>query len=136
VRHALQSAKGVKDVTHNLSAYLGEGGDDAARVREMGSALAADYRRISELWRNGGDSERFEKLAALIAGNRARYEDGLRTVHERLREDRMDPQEVSTALNVNREVYSSTKALLEAVGWHLLEPKSAEHLEALPAVPA
>jgi phosphate:Na+ symporter len=132
VRHALQSAKGIKDVRHNLAAYLRDGTEQAAKVNETGEALAATYQELSDLWRIDDDGLRFERLAALLAANRGRYEAGIESVHRQLAEHRLEPPDVSTALNLNREVFSSTKALIEAVGRHLLAPETAEHLDALP----
>jgi phosphate:Na+ symporter len=131
-RHALQSAKGMKDIRHDLTAYLRDGAEEAAKVHEIGVALADAYQQLSDLWRIDEDNVRFERLAALLTANRGRYQAGLESVHEQLAEHRLEPPDVSTALNLNREVYSSTKALIESAGRHLLAPATAEHLDALP----
>jgi phosphate:Na+ symporter len=132
-RHALQSAKNVKDVRHNLAPYARDEPERAERVRELAEKLSGWYGELAELWRIDEPSVRFEKLAALLAQNRSHYESGSRWAHQLLADGRLDPEDVSTELNINREVYSSTKALLAAIAWHLLDAKAAEHLDALPA---
>jgi phosphate:Na+ symporter len=134
VRHALRSAKNIKDIRHNVIAYRGDEPERAGTIRELGANLSARYQELAELWRVNEPSVRFEKLAGLLAENRSRYESGSRSTYQRLAEDRLEPEDVSTELNINREVYSSTKGLLEATAWHLLDAQAAEHLEALPAV--
>jgi phosphate:Na+ symporter len=132
-RYALQSAKGIKDIRHNLTAYLRGASDRVDGIHQLGAGLAAIYRELTDLWRIEDDGVRFERLAALTAKNHERYESGLQTVHRGLADETLEPRDVSTELNINREVYASTKALIEAVGRHLLAAQTAEHLDALPS---
>jgi hypothetical protein len=130
-RHALQSAKGIKDVRHNLAAYADDEPDRARMVRDLGETLLGWYRQLSDLWRIEEPNVRFETLAGLKAKNRARYVAGSRAVQQRLAERQVSPLEVSTELNINREIYASTKALLEAVAWQLLDAQAAARRDAL-----
>jgi phosphate:Na+ symporter len=132
IRHALQSAKAMKDVRHDLRAYR-EAGDHRERlVTGIGDTLVGVYAELSGQWRLDEASSVFSALAEHYAANRARYEDLTRAIYDDLTADRYSPEEVSGALNINREVYSSTKALIESVSHHLLSPGQVEDLEAVP----
>lgn len=132
-RHSVQSAKSIKDISHNLRAYADEGPEPAAlhytRLREEAASF---YRQLAEVWRNDRPAARFERLAAMIGENNDRYERGIQAVYARETRERLADAQVSTLLNVVRETYSSSKYLLTAFKDLLLDPSEAEDLAGLP----
>jgi len=132
IRHALQAAKAVKDVCHDLQSYRRAGGHRELLVDTLAHGSEADYAQMSRLWRASDPSTTFTTLAELDAANRASYEARTRAIYEDLTADRYAPEDVSSALNISREAYGSTKALIESVSHHLLAPAQVSDLEAVP----
>lgn len=135
VRHAVQSAKALKDVRHNLRDFAASVKDPLhSRYEGFRQHAAAFYARIEPLWRLERAEARFAELAALAEDNRRHYEEQARDIYRSARRERLEDVEVSTLLNVNRELYSSNKALLIALKNYLLPPQAAEELAALPGL--
>src|SRR5690606_9080633 len=90
------------------------------------------YARVDALQEPAPAATRFTALAALAASNRTMHEQRAQEVYRSARGDALDDLEISTLLNVNRELYASNKALLSALKDFLLPAQAAEELSALP----
>lgn len=135
VRHGVQSAKALKDVRHNLQDFAASV-DDAlhARYESLREQAGGFYARLESLWQLESAQARFAELAALADENHQDYEKRMRDIYRNARRERLEESEISTLLNVNREFYSSNKALLIALKDLLLPPEAAEELSALPGL--
>lgn len=135
VRHAVQSAKALKDVRHNLLEFSTSVKDALhARYESFRGQAATFYARVEPLRQLERAETRFAELAALGEENRRHYEEQMHDIYRNARRERLEDVEVSTLLNVNRELYSSNKALLIALKDFLLPPRAAEELAALPGL--
>lgn len=134
-RHSVHAAKNLKDVTHNLHAYRRAGNEHLEkhyqRFREEEEKL---YRRAAEVWRMERPAARFEALAAMAAENTESHDHGMRAIYSRGSRATLSDVDTSTLLNVNRELYSSNKALLLALKEFLLDRREAEDLGGLPGM--
>lgn len=134
VRHAMQAAKAVKDVRHNLAELRNAGMTRGSNHHAMFREKLRRY--IEQLFQLRPDSEnrpQFEDLAALLQLAYCEHE----SVHEALyadaRNHRSSALQVSSLLNVNRELLNACLSLSYALGEYYLEPDHAAALERMPA---
>ena len=132
-REAMHSAKAIKNIRHNL-VDLGRPGSSlpteyAGRFRDTGTAF------IGALYGLRGEHENdveFEELAELLRKAQERH-DGLHNdIYAGVRDDRISETQVSSLLNINRELLTSYRALIFALGDYFLDETRADALERLP----
>ena len=134
IRHFLHATKGAKDVHEDLM----EMSAAADRVihelyhdfRESGWSF---FETLKNIMREPQSPTCFEDLAELLQVNQKIYQDLLRKIYQELSKKQLSQVEISTILNVNRELYSSRNALVMAVKDFLLEAKEAMDFQNLPA---
>lgn len=135
VRHAVQAAKSVKDVRHNLDDFAGSVKDALhARFERMREESLDFHARVDALWKLDRPDSRFAELAAMADQNRLAHERRSHEIYRDARKDGLEDVEVSTLLNVNRELFSSNKSLVVALKDLLLPAAAAEELAALPGM--
>ncbi len=133
LRNAVHSVKSMRDVQHDLdrfrdsvndrfNAYLGQFRESVRDFYEVASRV------------NAGDvaSVRFENLVKLKQVLRQTHERMHRRIYDEVGRGELDRGEISTLLNVNREVYASNQSLLAALADALLDEDSAEDFASLP----
>lgn len=129
-RSAVASAKAVKDVRQNLvdlRLALRPAVDAWLRRFEQAQRQLYDgIERIDPAW---PQARRVEALAALRASMRNFRDEIIAELYHGHR-PKLRELELSTLLNVNRELYASSKQLLRALNSHLLEPEAADLIEA------
>lgn len=122
-RHAVQSSKSLKDIHHDLREFEGSLSDDlVARHDALRERMIRVYENIQPLWSPERSGSRVSELEALAADNRKVYEEQIQDIYRNARSDRLDWVEVSTLLNVNRELYASNKSLVAALREFLVRP--------------
>lgn len=132
VRNAMYSAKSIKDIRHNLD-ELGAAADDSEyrfyTYFEKRQQTFWDFalRRLEE--GNAKDGEFVQNMQMLIA----QHDEFVRQIYDDS-SDGTDDIQLSTVLNVDRELYSSNKALLNALKDMLLSPAEAERMGDLATV--
>jgi len=131
-REAVQSAKAVKDIRHNLAdlTEAGAAGHSgfAHSVRERMQDFLQD---VYTLRQQGADSIRFEDLATTLKRVEKRHDSFHEQIYADVRADRIDESEVSSLLNVNRELLTANRALLMALGTYYLDPLQQDDLQHL-----
>lgn len=126
VRHAVQSAKSLKDIRHNLREFESSVSDSLIKRHDaLRQRMIHTYDSIQPLWSQARSASREAELEARAAENRKIYEDQVQDIYRATRGDRLDWVEISTLLNVNRELYASNKSLIAALREYLVTPASA-----------
>ena len=105
-----------------FNAYLGQFQEAVREFYETASELdAADNARV-----------RFEKLVMIKQTVRELHKRMHRRIFEEVERGELNRGEISTLLNVNREIYASNKSLVAALADALLDESSAEDFASLP----
>ncbi len=112
VRHAMHSAKAMKDVMHNRIEFH-ESADDV-KFRHY-----IDFRKQLEQYYRDIDTELKAKnpvqLHKLIERALAAYNERRDNIYEAASKVKLSPEDVSSLLNVNRELYTSCKTIVQAL---------------------
>ena len=132
-REALHSAKAVKDIRHNLVEL-------ADRERPGAGAYPDTFRRYMQEFIDtlfavrDGDAIRvtYEDLAGLLQQVNRRHDECHQNIYADVRNDSVAESEVSSLLNVNRELLTSARAMTIALGYYYLDATAAENLEHMP----
>lgn len=135
VRNALYSAKCIKDVQHNLEEFRHSDNDYIdVRYRHFQQTTLDFYRQLFELWSSERLASAFEDLLNMMQANRRDHEEFLKSLYSDAAEDRLTELELSTLLNVDREFYTSDKALIRAMKDYVLPGDQAEAFNNVPAL--
>jgi phosphate:Na+ symporter len=114
IQNISHSVKGLKDVEHNLR-------DFEIRTKKYYQHLLSRFRdstqqfyeALTELWLTEGGKS-FEELSSLTVMIQQNYEQLLSDIYQTTDKKSLDEISLSTLANVNRELYSSHKAILLA----------------------
>jgi phosphate:Na+ symporter len=115
-RHTVRSSKNLKDIYHNLKEFEETANDELysilAAIRESEKEFYKKYYEYLDM-----DSKEFnqEISGELQKHNRQQYDKSINHTLEMLRKKEISEIDSSTLLNVHREIYSSNKALIEAL---------------------
>ena len=74
----------------------------------------------------------FEKLESIFAGIQESYSFSLNNFYKEAQNAPIEDLDITTALNFNRELFTSNKAMLMAVKDFLLEEKEADDFNEIP----
>ena len=132
-RHAVHCAKAMKDIRHNL-VELSRANE--ARVHEYAhlsrDSMSAFLTAVYTLRPEQQPAVSFEGLADLLHAVEQRHSDFHDRIYTDVREQSIDEQQVSTLLNVNRELLTAQRSLTLALGEYHLDRTRFEDLERLP----
>lgn len=132
-KNALHATKGIKDIQHNLRDLEHA---STSSINKLYLNLCDSSRKFYlELYRIFvGDNQTpyLEELIEQFVQLQKNYDHYLGTIYSKLKRKDLNEIGISTVLNVNRELYSSHKALVRAVKDYLLEPERAKEFDNLP----
>jgi len=132
-REAMHSAKAIKNIHHNLAdfSHAGSGLPDeyAEAFRSSSKSFVSS---LYQLRTNHEDPVEFEELADILKAVHTRHDELHDAVYASVRNNTVSQTQVSSLLNVNRELLISYRALILALGHYFLEPPGAEDLERTP----
>lgn len=116
--HAIQSishsVKGIKDIEHNLRDFEAQTKRYYQHLlRHFQNSAQQFYDALIELWLLDGRTS-FEVLSSLAVVIQQNYESLLNDIYQIVNKRSLDEVSLSTLANVNRELYSSHKAILLA----------------------
>ncbi len=74
----------------------------------------------------------FEELTAVYQSVIAGYSETLQLLYKENLANRVSEMEISTLINLNRQLYTSFKSILFGLKDYLLTPKEAEYFDSLP----
>lgn len=133
VRNAMYAAKGMKDIRHNRKDFRNSADDvkyDHYKVYQL--QLIRYYTEVNEILHISDKDQRYERLSTLLENNLQNYNTIMRRIYDDAGRGSLQESDVSTLLNVNREMYSSGKAMTYSLKDYLLDADAAEKFEGIP----
>lgn len=136
IRNAVHSAKNIKDTHHDLDSFR-ESVDDRfnAFYGRFCSAVERFYFSLDGLRKASTPAHAFELLVDLKNFNESLHAAMHSEIYTEISHGQLEEEQISTLLNVNREIYLSNQSLLEAIADAVLEPDGARDYESLPVQP-
>jgi len=134
IQSALHSAKSIKDIEPDLKEF-----DQSTKA--LLNTLNHNFKERNEIFikalktilKEHHDRTDFEDLAELQLKIQKDYDELIQEVDDDSSyRKKLDLEEVSTIFTINREIYSASKALLQAVNYYLLTPQSSFEFGNLP----
>ncbi len=116
IRYAMSSAKGIKDIKHNILDFDKSINDqvlfliDTLKIQQQGL-----YLELFRTFRKSNPVTLFEELVDLRKLSKSNYDQFLDEIYNTVRKAEIPEVEISTILNVNREIYSSNKTYISAM---------------------
>jgi len=133
LRNGVQSAKSIKDIQHNLKEFQQSVTDI---VEKLMMEIRKDYFPVQQKLFNVLDKQKdsflFEELAVILSENELAYKHVNEWVYSTTRDAGDTGSQLATFLNVNREIYSANRMLIEALEDILLTAKESQILSSLP----
>ncbi|MDX1517600.1 MAG: Na/Pi symporter [Woeseiaceae bacterium] len=133
VRNAVHAAKSIKDVRADLHGFEESVNDRFnAYADQFREAVREFYETYGALRHADIDTLRFEGLVQLKTKSEQVHERLHRRIYEEVRRGELSRIEISTLLNVNRELYVSNQSLISALADVLLRPDAADDFASIP----
>lgn len=133
IRSAVHASKCIKDTHQDLQSFR-ETVDDRfnAWFGKFRDAAKDFYSRLSAMQAATSSAHRFEMLVELKSRNEELQAALHAEIHGEVSLSQLSDLQISTLLNVNRELYLANQSLLAALADALLEPHSAADFESIP----
>ncbi|GAB5525888.1 MAG: Na/Pi cotransporter family protein [Roseivirga sp.] len=132
--NALYAAKDIKDIETNLGSFRRSGNNTLTKLYGFLSGCAeAMIGNYVQLLHSEKHKLHFEELGRLMIDIQKNYDSLLNMVYDRSNRRHLDEEQIATVLNVNRQLYSSNRAIILVLKDHLLEPEQAYEFENIPA---
>ncbi|MFT5913361.1 MAG: phosphate:Na+ symporter [Paraglaciecola sp.] len=130
IRYAMSSAKGIKDIAHNITDFSKSANDDLNGLLQLIKQNQADYyNALLMVFQSQHPQHYFEKLSDLKKLSKVNYSQFLEKAYAIILSKRLTDIEISTLFNVNREIHSSNKSLVLGIKDLLLEQVQAKGFE-------
>ncbi len=127
VRNAMYSAKGMKDIHQDRENFHNTGNDSKyEQYKLLKKQLHDFYFQVNQILSINDKSICYEKLMQLMNKLKTDYEFSMNNIYKQSQKELILEVDISTLLNVNRELYSSCKALLHSLKDFLLDASQAE----------
>jgi phosphate:Na+ symporter len=135
VRNAMYSAKGVKDIRQDRRELRESAVETKYKQYEfLQKQFHTFYISILEVLAIKDQSFRFEELIKLMGQIDKDYEARNRNIYKESSLNSLEDYDVSTLLNVSREIYSSCKAMILSLKDYLLDSVHAEDFDSIPTI--
>lgn len=116
IRSAMQAAKAVKDISHNVVDIQRSASElQMAFLDKLRAELSVFYKDLFEVLYTEHQVGQMELLADLNKRDGEVYQKFLNEIYDLARTNRLNQVDLSTLLNLNREVYHSNSTLIFAV---------------------
>ncbi len=133
LRSAVLSAKALKDIRHNLLEFEHSANDILLELLDrIRGQMREVYLSIDHICVTQNVQTLFESLLDTVQQNKRNYEALLGQIHEQIRMEHLGKLETSTFLNVNFEIYNSTRTLVSAIKDLMLSREQAVNFSNLP----
>lgn len=134
IRDAVHSAKGVKDIQTDLRGFRDSVNDRFnAYFHQFREVVREFYESLDSLQEAGLPALRFERLIDIKNTSEALHARMHRRIYDEVARGELGRGEVSTLLNVNRELYVSNLSLISALADALLDMESADEFASIPS---
>jgi phosphate:Na+ symporter len=135
IRNAVHSAKSVRDVHHDLQVFRRSANDRVNAYHEQFRETVREfYETLAQLNNSELETLRFEVLVASKALSERLHDRMHRRIYAEVMRGELLEMEISTLLNVTRELYVSNQNLISALADLLLSVEAAEDFAAIPIV--
>ncbi len=115
MRNITYAAKFIKDIRHNLAEFRHSVSTVIeASYSDLSNQVKLNYRKLAELILNKNPELAMEHYEELRKDLRAGYERFLQAIYHASAEASFEDEDISSLFHVNRAIYFSTSALLEA----------------------
>jgi phosphate:Na+ symporter len=132
MRYALHAAKGIKDIEPNLQEFYDSTKNELNELyehfKQSNYAFVNEINRIQE--KNSLDLEDMMELLKLIEND---YDNILHELNDHRYRKKLTEMDISTALTVNREMFSAHRSLLYAMAYYFLESSVAREFMNMPS---
>lgn len=127
--HLSRSAKAAKDIHHDMKKFEKSARENIIEFQTVFlQSIQQMYKEIDEVTQFDNESHIFGEISRLMKQNNEFYEKHEKVIFEAIRNKNMSESDITTLLNVSREIHSSVKSLLLALKDILLSPEKAEEL--------
>ena len=134
IRNAVHSAKSIKDTHHDLQIFRQSVNDRYnAFYGQFRTTVERFYFSLAGLGKATTESHAFELLVDLKGFSESLHAAMHAEIYKEIGLGKLEEKQISTLLNVNRELYLSNQSLLEAIADAALDMDSARDYESLPA---
>jgi phosphate:Na+ symporter len=131
--NALYAAKDIKDIELDLSNFRKSGKKTINLLYEFfNDSNRVMTTRFKQMLDSESNETFFEELSKLMIDIQKNYDKLLEMVYDHSNRRHLEEEEIATVLNVNRELYSSNKAIILALKDFKLSPVQAAQFENLP----
>jgi phosphate:Na+ symporter len=131
MRYALHAAKGIKDIEPNLQEFYDSTKNELNELyehfKQSNTVFVNEVKRMQE--KKSSDLEDMMELLKLIESD---YDNILHELNDHRYGKKLAEMDISTALTVNREMYSAHRSLLYAMVNYYLESSVAREFMSLP----
>lgn len=126
VRSSMYSVKGIKDIGSNITNLSRSSKDIKFEFFMCHKRETEDlYRQLNAFMRQD-EKANFEKLQSVFYNIQNNYSSALNNFYKEAQLAPIEDLDITTAINFNRELFTSNKAMLMAIKDFLLEEKQAE----------
>ena len=133
IRNAVHSAKSIKDTHHDLHIFRQSVNDRFnAFYGKFRTSVERFYFSLNGLKNATTPSHAFELLVDLKSFGESLHAAMHAEIYKEIGDGLLEEKQISTLLNVNRELYLSNQSLLEAIADAMLDMDSARDYESLP----
>ena len=135
VREAVRSVKAIKNVRHDVEHFEGTARNEEHRqFLTIIDGLTRFYLSFDEIWASPDPDAKFEDLIELKQLIESRYHEQMNAVYSAIGTVSIDKGEVSTLLNVIRQLHTSNTALLDAMKEIYLSDEQVQIFDNLPPI--
>ncbi len=133
IRNAVHAAKSMKDTHHDLQAFEESVSDRFnAYLDQFREAVREFYEQLGGLKGAQLPALRFEALVELKNKSEKLHERMHRRIYDEVARGELSRVEISTLLNVNRELYVANQSLVSALADALLDMDAADDFASIP----
>ncbi|MEZ4922752.1 MAG: Na/Pi symporter [Crocinitomicaceae bacterium] len=131
----MQSAKNVKDIIHNIKDFESTS-DESKRIlyTNLRNEITLLQDKMLHFMETELTSDRFEELVSLSQENYHLHQSLIKQTYEEVKADKLSNAEIATFLNLNREFYISSKALIHAMSDFWLSMTQSSDFGKLPNI--
>jgi phosphate:Na+ symporter len=134
IKHAMYAAKGIKDVVKDQEELQKSSKNEKYQHFELLQSQIIDlYKSMCRLMKNHKNENVYIELEKLLNKIQLNFQAGMNDVQTSISTKKINELEVSTLFNIDREMYSSGKAMIFAIKDYFLDAEAADKLENLPA---
>jgi phosphate:Na+ symporter len=132
VQNAMASLKEVKNIRHNVKEFVDSSNDAKHGLYLfLKGHLHEFYLSLHKLFLSPNNTSHFEQLADLLQENRQIHDKFLAELYAQIERKKLSDIEISTMLNVNREVLQANRFILLAIKDILLDNREAENFNSV-----